>query len=136
MKSSLGFLCAFCVLCGSSSSAAEKRPMTLDDLYRFKRVADPQISPDGSQVVYVLTTITDPAQNKTKSNLWLATTDGKSPPRQLTTTDKKDSHPRWSPDGKRILFESNRSGGEPQLWVIDTGGGEARQLTHVGTGAG
>jgi dipeptidyl aminopeptidase/acylaminoacyl peptidase len=110
--------------------------MTLDDLYRFKRVADPQISPDGSQVVYVLTTITDPAQNKTKSNLWLATTDGKSPPRQLTTTDKKDSHPRWSPDGKRILFESNRSGGEPQLWVIDTGGGEARQLTHVGTGAG
>jgi dipeptidyl aminopeptidase/acylaminoacyl peptidase len=116
--------------------AAEKRPMTVDDLYRFLRVSDPQISPDGTQVVYVVGTITDPAKNKSKSNLWLAATDGKTPPRQLTTTDKKDSHARWSPDGKRLLFESTRSGGEPQLWTIDTGGGEARQLSHVSTGAG
>jgi dipeptidyl aminopeptidase/acylaminoacyl peptidase len=110
--------------------------MTVDDLYRFQRVSDPQISPGGTQVVYVVGTITDPAKNKSKSNLWLAATDGKSPPRQLTTTDKKDSHARWSPDGKRLLFESTRSGGEPQLWMIDVGGGEARQLTHVSTGAG
>jgi dipeptidyl aminopeptidase/acylaminoacyl peptidase len=128
-------LCSLC-LCGSFSSAAEKRPMVIDDLYRFQRVADPQISPDGTQVVYVVGTITDPAKNKSQSNLWLAATDGKTPPRQLTTTDKKDNHPRWSPDGKRIVFESNRSGGEPQLWTIDVGGGEAKQLTHISTGAG
>src|SRR4051812_48777932 len=103
-------LCALW-LCGSFSFAAEKRPMAVDDLYRFQRVADPQISPDGSRVVYVVTTITDPAKNKTKSNLWIAATDGSTPPRQLTTTEKKDSHPRWSPDGKRILFESTRSEG-------------------------
>jgi dipeptidyl aminopeptidase/acylaminoacyl peptidase len=117
-------------------SAAEKRQMTIDDLYKFQRVSDPQISPDGTQVVYVVGTITDPAKNKSKSNLWLAATDAKTPPRQLTTTDKKDSHPRWSPDGKMILFESTRSAGEPQLWSIDVGGGEARQLTHVSAGAG
>jgi dipeptidyl aminopeptidase/acylaminoacyl peptidase len=121
---------------GSFSSAAEKRPMTVDDLYRFQRVSDPQISPDGAQVVYVVGTITDPGKNKSKANLWLAATDGKTPPRQLTTTDKKDSYPRWSPDGKRILFESTRSVGEPQLWTIDVGGGEARQLTRISTGAG
>ena len=117
-------------------SAADKRPMTIDDLYRFQRVSDPQISPDGTQVVYVVGTITDPAKNKSKSDIWLAATDGKTPPRQFTTTEKKDSHPRWSPDGKRILFESTRSAGEPQLWIIDIGGGEAKQVTHVSTGAG
>src|SRR5947209_1524859 len=132
----VGSLCVLCALWGSSSFAAEKRPMVIDDLFGFRRVADPQISPDGSQVVYVVTTITDPAKNKTQSNLWLAATDGKSPPRQFTTTEKRDAHPRWSPDGKRILFESNRSGGEPQLWLIDVNGGEARQLTHVSTRAG
>jgi dipeptidyl aminopeptidase/acylaminoacyl peptidase len=113
---------------------AAKRPMTVDDLFKFKRVADPQISPDGRLVVYAVTTVTDAAGNKTSSNLWLADADGKSPPRQLTTTDKKDRHPRWSPDGRRILFESNRSG-DGQLWVIDLAGGEAQQVTHVSTEA-
>jgi dipeptidyl aminopeptidase/acylaminoacyl peptidase len=110
-----------------------KRPMTIDDLFKFKRVADPQISPDGQWVVYTLTTM-DVAGNKSTTNLWLAATDGKTPPRQLTTTDKKDRHPRWSPDGKRILFESTRSG-DSQLWIIDPTGGEARQLTTIATEA-
>src|SRR3954454_22949387 len=118
-----------------TTEAAEKRPIKVDDLFRFQRVSDPQISPDGAQVVYVVSVITDPANNKSSSNLWLAATDDKTPPRQLTTTEKKDRHPRWSPDGKRILFESNRSG-DTQLWLIDLGGGEARQLTHVSTEAG
>jgi dipeptidyl aminopeptidase/acylaminoacyl peptidase len=52
----------------------------------------------------------------------------------LTHAGKKDRHPRWSPDGKQILFESNRSG-ENQLWVIDIGGGEARQLTTLSSEA-
>ncbi len=130
-------LCLFSLcLCGSLSFAAEKRPMTVDDLFRFQRVYEPQISPDGSQVVYVVGTILDPAKNKSKADLWIAAADGKTPPRQFTTTDKKDSHPRWSPDGKRVLFESTRSGGEPQLWIIDLNGGEARQLTRTSTGAG
>src|SRR5262249_4921718 len=47
---------------------------------------------------------------------------------------KKDRHPRWSPDGRFLLFESNRSGAN-QLWVIDTTGGEARQLTTIATEA-
>src|SRR6266849_1378004 len=92
----------------SSAAAADRRSMTLDDLFRFQRIADPQISPDGKSVVYVVTTV-DLAGNKTSSNLWLASVDGDRR-RQLTTTPKKNRHPRWRPDGKQILFESDRSG--------------------------
>jgi dipeptidyl aminopeptidase/acylaminoacyl peptidase len=110
-----------------------KRPLKLADMFAFKRVADPQISPDGKLVVYVITAV-DLAANKSSSTLWISPSD-KSEPRQLTTTTKKDSHPRWSPDGKQILFESSRSG-EQQLWVIDLLGGEARQLTTISSEAG
>src|SRR5262245_30704475 len=77
--------------------AQDRRPMKIEDMFAYKRVADPQISPDGNWVVYVVTTVDLPG-NKTSSNLWLASTAG-GEPRQLTTTAKKDRHPRWSPDG-------------------------------------
>ena len=112
-----------------------KRPMTIDDLLAFKRVSDPQISPDGKSVVYVVGEVDLPG-NKISSSLWLAPSNGKGEPKRLTNApDKKDSHPRWSPDGKRILFESNRSG-DGQLLLIDVDGGEARQLTTISTGGG
>ena len=111
-----------------------KRPMKIDDLFAFQRVSDPQISPDGKAVVYVVAEVDLPG-NKTTSSLWLAPSDGKGEPKRLTTAaGKKDAHPRWSPDGKRILFESNRSG-DDQLWIIDLDGGEARQLTKISTEA-
>jgi dipeptidyl aminopeptidase/acylaminoacyl peptidase len=112
-----------------------KRPMKIDDLFAFKRVSAPQISPDGKNVVYVVGEV-DLHSNKTSSSLWLAAADGKGQPRRLTNAvGKKDSHPRWSPDGKRVLFESNRSG-EGQLWVIDVDGGEGQKLTAISTEAG
>jgi dipeptidyl aminopeptidase/acylaminoacyl peptidase len=120
------------VLVAAPAWAAPKRPMTIDDLFRFKRVADPQISPDGKTVAYVVTAVDLPG-NKTSSSIWLVSTDG-GQTRQLTNTTKKDRHPRWSPDGRQILFESTRSG-DNQLWVIDVTGGEARQLTTLSTGA-
>src|SRR5216683_8147593 len=133
MKRIGSFIIGLVLLLPSNIRAAEKRPMTVDDLFRFQRVADPQISPDGKMVAYVMTTVDLPG-NKSSSSIWLASTsDGK--PRALTNTTKKDSHPRWSPDGRRILFESNRSG-EGQLWVIDVNGGEAQQLTTMSTEAG
>jgi dipeptidyl aminopeptidase/acylaminoacyl peptidase len=114
-----------------STESGSRRPMKVDDLFGFQRVSDPQISPDGSAVVYVVTAVDLPG-NKTSSTLWLA--NGKDRPRQLTTAKQKDRHPRWSPNGKHILFESNRSG-SMQLWVIDVAGGEARQLTTIATEA-
>src|SRR5262249_9103906 len=104
-----------------------------DDLFRFKRVADPQISPDGKTVAYVITNV-DLEGNRTSSAIWLAAVDGSTEPRLLTNSGKKDRHPRWSPDGKTIVFVSNR-GGSSQLWLLDLGGGEARQITSISTEA-
>jgi dipeptidyl aminopeptidase/acylaminoacyl peptidase len=115
--------------------AADRRPMTLDDLFKFARVADPQVSPDGTQVVYQVGTV-DLDANKSSTALWLAATDGASKPRQLTNPiGKSDTHPRWSPDGSAILFESTR-GGTGQLYVLKLSGGEAQPITTISSGAG
>ncbi len=108
------------------------RAMKLEDLFRYKRVADPQVSPDGKYVAYVVTAVNLEA-NSTNADIWLVPAAGGAP-RQLTTAPKADRHPRWSPDGKQILFESTRSG-DSQLWLINVDGGEARQLTSIATGA-
>jgi dipeptidyl aminopeptidase/acylaminoacyl peptidase len=127
-------LAFFLAAAGGHAHAADRRPIKVDDLFRFQRVSDPQISPDGKLVAYVVTNV-DLDNNSTSSGIWLAATDGKSEPRRLTNAPgKKDRHPRWSPDGKHVLFESNRSG-SGQLWVIGLDGGEARQLTTISTEA-
>ncbi len=125
--------CLVVACTAGAAPAAAKRPMTLADLFAFKRVADPQVSPDGSLVAYVVTSV-DLAANSSTAAIWVASTN-RGEPRQLTAGTKKDRHPRWSPDGKKLLFESTRAG-EPQLFLLDLGGGEARQLTTISTGAG
>ncbi|MBN9517612.1 S9 family peptidase [bacterium] len=119
---------------GGPAPAADKRPMTVEDLYAFKRVAAPQISPDGKSVVYQVATVSLDA-NKSTTALWAAATDGKTPPKALIDPKgKRDAAPRWSPDGKTVLFESNRSG-TSQLWTVPAAGGEPTQVTSVSTGA-
>jgi Tol biopolymer transport system component len=112
--------------------AQEKRPITLDDVFKFKRVSDPQVSPDGRHVVYVVAEVLFD-ENRTQSDLWLVeTASGKT--RALTSTPKNESHPRWSPDGQWIAFQSNREG-DTQIWMLPFGGGEARHITSLATGA-
>jgi len=111
---------------------AQKRPVTVDDLFKFKRVSDPQVSPDGRYVVYVVSEVLF-EENRTQSDLWLVEmTTGKA--RALTSTPKNESHPRWSPDGQWIAFQSNRDG-DTQIWLLPLAGGEARKLTALSTGA-
>lgn len=117
-----------------AKTSVEKRAMTVEDLFRFQRVAAPQVSPDGKHVVYAVTEITDSKANKSVSRLWLVPSDGSAAPRMLTNPAAKDYNPHWSPDGKWILFESTRSG-SGQLWVISPEGGEAQQLTRISTDA-
>ncbi len=120
------------IVTASNRLADAARPMTVDDLLALERVSDAQISPDGKLLAYVVTTV-DLAKNSTTSKIWVAPTAG-GPPRRLTGGPKHDRHPRFSPDGRKLLFESNRSG-ENQLWTIELAGGEARQLTTISTGA-
>jgi dipeptidyl aminopeptidase/acylaminoacyl peptidase len=116
------------------ATAADKRPMQVEDLFRLKRVAAPQISPDGKWVAYQVTTV-NLEVNKTSTAIWVAAADGSSQPRQVTNSGKRDANPRWHPTQKKLLFESNRSG-TSQLYVLDLeAGGEAKQVTNISTGA-
>jgi dipeptidyl aminopeptidase/acylaminoacyl peptidase len=129
----LGTVCLALLDC-DFNMAADPRPMRIDDLFRLKRIADPQLNPVNSSVVYQATEILDAGKNTKKTQLWL--TDSENPKsRPLTTSGKSDSHPRWSPDGTKILFESNRDGSS-QLYVLDLKqGGEPTKLTNISTGA-
>jgi dipeptidyl aminopeptidase/acylaminoacyl peptidase len=114
------------------AAAQQQTGLQIDDLFSIKRVGDPQVSPDGRSVAYVVTT-TDKAKNSRSNQIWLVPAAGGAP-RQLTTTGSND-RPRWSPDGRWLAFTSTREGG-PQIWTLDmTGGGEARKVTSLSTGA-
>ena len=108
---------------------ADLHRVTPHDLYALRFIGDPQPSPDGSRVAFVVTTV-DEEENEYRSRIWIVDTDGAAEPQPLTAGMKKDTTPRWSPDGTRIAFISNRAEDTPHLWLIDVRGGEARQLTH------
>ncbi|HID50598.1 MAG TPA: S9 family peptidase [Anaerolineae bacterium] len=112
-------------------SAAKKRPFTAEDLYQLQLAADSQISPDGRHVIFSVSRV-DRKTEKKYANLWLAESDGRTPPRQFTCGDQTDNHPRWSPDGRTIAFLSNRKDEkQAQIHLIPVDGGEARPLTDV-----
>ena len=112
-------------------AAAQRRPVTIDDQFRFMDVGSPEISPDGEWILYTLTT-TDVAADRRNSDIWKVKWDG-SDRTQLTFSNENETAPRWSPDGKYISFLSSRPGPArgTQVWVLDRSGGEARQLTQL-----
>src|ERR1700716_1969044 len=83
-------------------SAADKRPITEKDILKFNWVADPEISPDGKQVAYVLVTVNE-KEDRYETSLWSVNTSGSPTPRRLTA-GPRDSAPRWAPDSKTIAF--------------------------------
>ena len=129
---------ALLALVAAAPAFAQKRGITEKDLFTFVWVADPQISPDGSQVAFVRVT-TDEKKDQYESGIWLARTDGSEPPRKLTG-GSRDNTPRWSADGRRLAFvRSVDKDGKPQpaqIFVMSMDGGEARAITEIPRGAG
>src|SRR6266478_4609253 len=128
-----GFLGAT-LLCGLPAAFAqptEKHAIKFDDLIHMHRVAEAQVSPDGKWVAYSVAT-PDLEANRSVRNIWIVATAGGAAA-QLTQSGK-DSSPVWSPDGKALAFLSTRDGNS-QVYVLTMEGGEAREVTHLSTGA-
>jgi dipeptidyl aminopeptidase/acylaminoacyl peptidase len=120
------------ILTAARGVAQTPRGMTLIDVLNMPQVADPELSPDGRQILYVESKA-DWKANRRIGHIWRVNADG-SGLMQMTVGDGENS-PRWSPDGKTIAFIARR-GAEPeagsQVFLIPAGGGEARPLTtHV-----
>lgn len=107
------------------------RPLSPDDVLGFKNVEDAQISPDGTQIAFVVGDAFKSDSKWPQSTIWLVGTAG-GELRQLTSGPRSDSLPRWSPDGRRIAFLSDRlKDGQRQVFVMPCDGGEALPLTDV-----
>ena len=118
------------LLAGSLSPAAQSGPKYLDkdSFFRMESISNPEISPDGSQIVFGRGFV-DIMKDQAASNLWVTDVKGERL-RQLTDGEFRDSAPVWSPDGKRIAFLSNRSG-STQVHVMWADTRETLQLTRV-----
>jgi dipeptidyl aminopeptidase/acylaminoacyl peptidase len=105
--------------------------MTLVDLLNVPALSDPQLSPNGQQLLYVVARA-DWKANRRIGQIWRAGVDG-SAVVQLTTGVNDASNARWSPDGSTIAFVTRREAPQAQVHLMSNGGGEARQLTRHAT---
>lgn len=110
------------------ATAADSHPFAVQDLVSMARVSDPQPSPDGRRIAFVVRE-TDLEANRGRTDLWLVDLAG-GEPRRLTHNAASDSNPRWAPDGQGLYFLSTRSGSS-QVWRLPLAGGEAEQVTTL-----
>jgi dipeptidyl aminopeptidase/acylaminoacyl peptidase len=105
-----------------------KKVMSIIDFLNIPGVSNPALSPDGSDLVYVLSE-SDWESNRQVPHLWRVNLNGEDP-RQITYGEKGERSPAWSPDGKHISFLAQRGDSEGnQLFVMRADGGEGRQLS-------
>ena len=104
--------------------------MVPEDLTRVSFVTDPQLSPDGRRIAFVVTALSE-ERDEYLSNIWVIDVAGGAP-RRFTAGPRRDLEPRWSPDGARLAFLSERTAREKlQLYVMPADGGEPTKLTAL-----
>ncbi len=132
MRRSLWLIALILALVSATTGAAEKQAFEVADYYRTAFVGAPELSPDGMRVALTVTRY-ELEKGESWSEIWITGSHG-SRPRQMTAGRHHDGSPAFSPDGKSLVFVSDRAGDGNQLFVMPVDGGEARQLTKVPTG--
>src|SRR5580698_8289810 len=135
LKTSLLLLVAFGTLLPAISTTADTaKHFALDDLSRLVSLSEPQISPDGKSIAFVVRRV-EAGTNKWEHELDLVDIQsGKC--RALTHGRKEVSFPRWSPSGDRLAFLANDGNGKDaltQIFVLPMNGGDALQVTKSPT---
>ena len=125
------------MLLGCALAGQSKRSITETDLFQFTWIGDPQVSPDGASIAFVRVSVNAKKEGYDTA-LFVVATAGDEPPRRLTT-GPRDSGPRWSPDGTRLVFmralEQDGKRLPPQLYLLSMRGGEPAPLTDLPKGA-
>ena len=132
----LNLLCAFAaILTCAPFALSAQRAMEPNDWHRVTTVSTAAISPDGKRVAMTVTTIAE-RENRRHSEVWVVGTGGGAPQR-WTSPSTESSNPRWSPDGKYLMFTSQRPGGRGPTWFINANepSGEAFQMDYPNIGS-
>lgn len=110
----------------ATPSSEQKKVLSPENFLELRSVQDPQFSPDGQRVAFV---VSEPLKGEKRiRHIWLY--DKKSGVvRQFTYSEKSETWPRWSPNGAKLAFLSNRGGDEQQIYILDMAGGEAAAVT-------
>jgi dipeptidyl aminopeptidase/acylaminoacyl peptidase len=124
-----GFFCffglAFTTAAQQSPSSSSGKSLTPEALLSLRRLSDLEFSPDGSRLAFVVSE--PPKADQRASHVWLYDIHRNSF-RQLTYSEKSESSPKWSPDGKFLAFLSNRDANQ-QIYLLAMSGGESLPLT-------
>jgi dipeptidyl aminopeptidase/acylaminoacyl peptidase len=105
--------------------------ITAMDEFQLQLATDPQISPDGKKIVYIRR-FADPMTDRRYSNVWIINADG-TDHRPITTGNRSDSSPRWSPDGTRLAYLSDADG-KPQIYIRWMDSGQTARITNLDQG--
>jgi dipeptidyl aminopeptidase/acylaminoacyl peptidase len=119
----------------ASAQTTSGRAFTPSDWYRVTTLSTPAMSPDGRQVAFTVTTLKE-SENRRHAEVWVVNADG-GEPRRFTSPSTESSNPRWSPDGKYLLFSSQRPGSKGRTFGIrmDEPGGEAQEIDRYPAGS-